>query len=554
MVFNEWMVDMQNTRQLARAERREFRLQLAETSEYQFLKCLERNPLGELWRVRDANGRHRLAQLLPPGENEAGLKRLQTLQTHRGLVPMEIASRDTAQPYLVMDFPSRTLGDRFQECWRQGQGGIPRAELLHYIRQAAETLDSLYLCFSIQHLALQPKYLVIHDGQLLVAGFGLAELFWASHQPQPYSSLNPRYAAPELQGQRIHSRTDQYSLALIYAELATGVHPLRGHGEKSTAKGKLDLALLSSGERDVLTKSLSAKPPDRFISIPDMVRALEMVGAGEDSPPPKIEPLGSVIDYSPTQLSDSSGLAPMSLDQFIADLVELAAGGQAQVREFHRIRYHLEAGQQLGHRFAIQHFPGAALLKLDGFRQQWKASLVHREEELLILSVHIPPSFWQALTGKAMGLEIHLHLGTPPGCQRGEVSVVIRPFGCGRQQAIRLLEDMGPRVLESLRDYLVANPEQRTNERLLCSQPLRVCPVIGGVELADPIECTAKDISADGIGFYLPRSMSAARIYVNMPGVPKVAALAGLAQVVRNKSCGDGWYEIGASFVRSPDR
>jgi hypothetical protein len=109
---------------------------------------------------------------------------------------------------------------------------------------------------------------------------------------------------------------------------------------------------------------------------------------------------------------------------------------------------------------------------------------------------------------------------------------------------------MGPVVLESLRTHLLAHPEQRSSERWNYRQPLRICPVLGGVELADPIECVTKDISAGGIGFFLRQPLAAPQVYINLPDVHQIATVAGLAQVVRKQPRDNGWYEIGAVFNR----
>jgi PilZ domain len=230
-------------------------------------------------------------------------------------------------------------------------------------------------------------------------------------------------------------------------------------------------------------------------------------------------------------------------------LVALAAG-PTQIKEFNKIRFNLEPGRQLEHHCFVRDFPGAAWLKLDGFRQHWHAGQVRQENNLLILSVHTQPTFWQRLAGRNVGLEIEVHLTGNPGERCSEVTVVIRPFGCGRRQAARLLEDMGPIVLDSLRTHLLAHPDQRSSERLHYSQPLRVCPVLGGIELGDPIDCVSKDISTTGIGFLLPQALAVPQIYINLPEVPQFASIAGLAQVVRKQPRGDGWFEIGAAFQR----
>jgi serine/threonine protein kinase len=514
--------------------------------EYDFLRCLGRNPLGEVWKVKGPDGKPRQAQLLPHGENQAALQRLEFLNNHQGLLPLELVQRSNGQNILVVDYSPRTLRDRFDECWRKGMPGIPRPELLAAVKTVAQTLEALHLQYRVQHLALQPKFIILNrtlDGtQAFLDGFGLVELLWLPTQ-QPLTTLNPRYSAPELHDEHISDQSDQYSLALIYTEMATGVHPVRGL-PTGGPEGRLNLSLLASGEKEVIARALSVNPEERYGGVVEFVVALEAAGARAAAQKQIVEPLGPIISF-PSSGTSGQG----SLDQFVAELVALAAG-PGQVKEFNKIRFTLESGRQLEHRCLIRDFPGSAHLKLDGFRQRWAARPVRQDDNLLIFSVRTPPSFWQRLAGRNVGLEIEVKLTGQPGERCSEINVVIRPFGCGRQQAVRLLEDMGPVVLESVRTHLLAYPEQRSSERWDYSQPLRICPVLGGIELADPIDCVAKDISAGGIGFFLPEALSAPQVYINLPDVPQLAGVAGLAQVVRKQPRDDGWFEIGAVFNR----
>jgi hypothetical protein len=106
---------------------------------------------------------------------------------------------------------------------------------------------------------------------------------------------------------------------------------------------------------------------------------------------------------------------------------------------------------------------------------------------------------------------------------------------------------LGPKLLHSVRAYLRGQPEQRRRTRLVVRKRLRVCPVINGAP-ADAIECTTKDVSAEGIGFFLPVELPASQVYVNLPELDAIASYAALAQVVRKQPTGDGWLEVGAAF------
>jgi hypothetical protein len=517
-------------------------------SDYAFLKCLERNALGELWKVQGPTGEHHLAQFLPPIDVEQEIQKLETIYPHRGLAHLTVARGDHNQPILLTEVPDMTLRDRFVETWTRGSPGLPRKELLSYLRLASDTLDSLVEKTQLQHLNLNPRTMVIQAGCFALQGFGMVELFCSPTRGHGVL-FNQRYSAPEQFRGYLSHACDQYSLALIYAELRTGVHPW--HGLRDGWPGEHDqpdTALLSIGEREIIARALSYRPMDRFPTCSEMVRALEdecraMQREGVH------EYLRPIIAVASGQGGEA--VPYQSLDRFVADLVTLASG-PIQYHEYHKIRYSMEPGKKLEHRCAVQLYAGAIRLKLEGFRNRWRARLVHEQDDLLIFNIRVQPTFLQRLMSRRMGLEIEVRLTSPVEAKHAEVHVVIRPFGCSGERAIKLLQELGPAVLESVRMYLQARPDMRTSDRWPLCQPLRVCPVVGGLQLADPIDCRAKDVSSSGIGFYLTEPPTAGKVYVNLPGLPDLADCAGLAQIVRKQRRNDGWYEVGASFLRQP--
>jgi hypothetical protein len=355
---------------------------------------------------------------------------------------------------------------------------------------------------------------------------------------------------------RTSPQSDQYSLALVYAEMLTGAHPLRNGEERKPVRAvrkiPLDLKLLSTTDRAIIARALEPDPARRFRHASDLVGALQDATSPQDAEEKRYpEPLGSLIAVPAAGCSASALSPPTSLDHFVAELVLLTTG-RYEVKEFNRIRYTLEAGQLLlEHRCGVRMYPGTALLKLDGFRQEWNARQLHLDQGILVFSVSLTPTFWQRLIGRDVGLEIQVRIVAAGDviAQRSEVAVLIRPYGCGRRQALQMLRERGPQILESIRAYLQAHPDQRTQERLACDQVLRVSPVIGGLQLAEPIVCRAKDISEGGIGFLLPRPLPSPEVYVTLPEIPELAGSAGLARIVRKQPRSDGWIEVGAAFA-----
>src|SRR5207248_9376638 len=75
-------------------------------------------------------------------------------------------------------------------------------------------------------------------GRLVLADFGLAQLFWLPGG-QPVAQRNARYSAPELFDGN-PGRSDQFSLAILYHEMLTGAHP-RSEEHTSELQSPYDL-------------------------------------------------------------------------------------------------------------------------------------------------------------------------------------------------------------------------------------------------------------------------------------------------------------------------
>jgi hypothetical protein len=187
--------------------------------------------------------------------------------------------------------------------------------------------------------------------------------------------------------------------------------------------------------------------------------------------------------------------------------------------------------------------------------QQWNAKLLHEDSKAFLFRVEVPRSLWHRLAGTIPGLEIAVNLMPERGSlMLTEVQVAVRPVGCSKEQGAGLLNEFGPQLVASLRDYLQAAREQRSQHRLIWPHPLRVMAVETGLQLAPPIAGQGKDISPIGIGFFLPGQPPADHVYVNLAKSQSVASLALLAKIVRVNPCGNGWSEVGALFSAPADQ
>lgn len=187
--------------------------------------------------------------------------------------------------------------DQFKE---QGKKGIPVKELLNYLRQVAVAIDFLnqpsHLLgerrVSIQHRDVKPDNIMIANDTVKLTDFGLAKVMETdsviAEIRQDSVGFTFHYAAPEVLRGKVTKWSDQYSLAITYFQLRTGMLP---YGLDCSAydqmmrqlEGQLDLKLLPPAERKVMTRATSVIPEERYPTCRAFLEALTIAvpAAGE---------------------------------------------------------------------------------------------------------------------------------------------------------------------------------------------------------------------------------------------------------------------------------
>ena len=511
----------------------------------QFQECLSRSPAGETWAARTPTGRERLVKFFcglnfADARKEADhLGRLRAL-CHDAIEPMEVVGGGDRRLALLADACATTLASRLQECQSMGLPGIPRAELLALLDEAAEALDGLYGRFALRHLGLTPRHLILRNGRLRLLHFGVVELIHMPAGQQP-GALNPRYSAPELFGGRTHASSDCYSLALIYAEMLTGAHPFQGVGPRSLAsparRGQPALGQVPFADRAALETALHPDPAQRFPTCSDFLAALDAGGTPQPAPP-----TGALAD------PDVTPQTLTTMRQAINGLV-VGAAGDLEVREHHNIRYLLRPGRSLDHQFFAKPPPGAEKVLVEGFRRQWRAEMTESDGAQFTLTVAAPGvAAWQRLLGLRPALRVRVETAKA-GPAMTEVRVSIEPVRCGPDAAARLLEETAPQLLESLRAFFQAQPERRNQARLPFEQAVQVQPLFDDQTLGDAVVSQARDISLRGMGLTMPCQPPSMRVCIRLPGETPAEEVDVPACVVRALPRRDGGYEVGVRFL-----
>src|SRR5262249_29493048 len=153
----------------------------------------------------------------------------------------------------AMELGNGTMFDRLKAESTRDQKGLPRAELLEHLRDAAKAIDYLNN-LNIQHRDIKPQNLLFVGTGIKVADFGLAKVL--EHTVGAVSgSLPTAYAAPEFFNGQATRWSDQYCLAMTYCHLRGNALPFSGSAAQIIA-GHLtrepDLSMLSDAERPIV--------------------------------------------------------------------------------------------------------------------------------------------------------------------------------------------------------------------------------------------------------------------------------------------------------------
>jgi serine/threonine protein kinase len=267
---------------------------------YRLIERIGGGGFGEVWKAEAPGGLHKAIKVIhgdlrsidADGARHAeqelrALKRLQAIR-HPYLLSLERYDVIEGRLLIVTELADCNLWDRFRETRAQQRPGIPRGELLRYMEEAAEVLDLMNTQYQLQHLDIKPQNLFLVYSHVKVADFGLVKDL-EGMRGQITGGVTPVYAAPETFDQVITRYCDQYSLAIVYQELLTGVRPFNGTSGQQLLLQHLreppNLGPLPPADRSVVGRALAKKAEDRFPSCLQFVRALQAAGAETPAPP-----------------------------------------------------------------------------------------------------------------------------------------------------------------------------------------------------------------------------------------------------------------------------
>jgi serine/threonine protein kinase len=565
---------------------------------YRLLCCVGQTPLGDVWTAEDEQGRPRRAYCLHNfgAPDPDLLKHLQDL-SHPGLPAVEAVSSPSGRLVLITERFEQTLRHRLEAYQKQGLPGIPRDELLGHLRVVAEAIDTLYLRYHLPHLGLNPSQMVLHEGRVRVLDYGLIPLMWLP-TGQTVGSLNARYAAPELFDKpdltgippgaaaraalmgRAGSTADQFSLALIYAEMLNGLPPHQPRSASGTYRRvgatrrnpsdsrriplrghpRLDFDLLPSCDRLVLLKALHDDPQQRFHSCQALMDALESAGSATARRANLYHRLPPVIPFPSLQGEPPPrDIVLPPLNQLVLNLALPQLAGSPRPPRIIvgpcNTRYVVQHNDTWECKCPVQTFSGALAIKVEGFRDEWRARIAERKRDGFVFHIDLqpPPRPGDRDPEPPWRLAFELDVQSAPDSPKhfAEARMRVCPIGGERERVVRLLPELAPRLFDSMRRYLQAGTEQRCEDRWQCPQPLHVYPVRPDLELEEVLDGISRNISLGGVSFRVAQEPRTEQVYLHWFKSPDVSAYAVLARLIRVQAMPGGGFEVGAVFSTS---
>jgi hypothetical protein len=265
---------------------------------YTLTRWLGRGGFGEVWEAM-APGGVRVAlkfvrlDTLEAGYEQRALEIIRNIR-HPHLLDVQFASRVDDCLVLAMPLCDRTLMDRLRECHEHGLPGVPRDELLGYMEEVARAVDFLNQPrhetvdggrLGVQHRDIKPQNVFLVGDSVRLADFGLAKIVDAG-QATHTGAMSPNYVAPEMVDGHVSPQSDQYSLAVSYVQLRTGILPFLGDSVNQILFGHLhqppELSGLPEEERAAVARALAKRPEERWPTCRAFVLGLEAAAVAAD--------------------------------------------------------------------------------------------------------------------------------------------------------------------------------------------------------------------------------------------------------------------------------
>lgn len=203
--------------------------------------------------------------------------------SHPNIMAVYDVSKSGDMDYIVMELLD---GITLKQYMQRKGGKLSWKESLHFIIQIMKALSHAH-SRGIIHRDIKPhNIMVLRDGSIKVADFGIARLTSASQNTMTQEALGSvHYISPEqARGSHIDARSDIYSAGVVLYEMLTGRLPYEGDSPVAVAIQHINSIPLSPRELEpdipealeaITLKAMASDVNKRYISADAMLTDLE---------------------------------------------------------------------------------------------------------------------------------------------------------------------------------------------------------------------------------------------------------------------------------------